>query len=411
MSKWTTCLTVAAALSIAVPARAEDDKLERAKASFKAGATAYAAGEYLAAIQALDAAYQLTPIPAIAFSLAQAERRQYFVAHEREHLERAIKLFRLYVEQVPTAGRRADALDALAQLEPLAAVPEAPAPRAAVSADAIRRTRLMVTSEAPGALISLDGGHASSSPLIREVQPGRHRVEVVAEGFYPDQREVTAIADELIPEVVTLRERPATVVVASPRAAEIYVDGVFAAHGGERVVLELASGPHRLTVAESGHRVEARTLELERGKTENLRVDLEPTQQRKAAHVLFVTGGGAALAGAVFAALALGAENDAEDFLARQSAGNVTARELDEYDDDLAARERFRVATGVSLASAAGLFITGFFLYQFDRPRAEEVSRPAGAGARRTSRLEAPSLRVAPLVQPSGFGAAIGGSF
>src|SRR5688572_32382194 len=84
--------------------------LERAKASFRAGATAYAAGEYLAAIQALDAAYALTPVPAIAFSLAQAERRQYFVTHERQHLDRAVKLFRRYVEQVPTAGRRADAL-------------------------------------------------------------------------------------------------------------------------------------------------------------------------------------------------------------------------------------------------------------------------------------------------------------
>ena len=65
--------------------RAAESDLDRAKESFKAGATAYAAGDYLAAIQALDAAYQLTPLPAIAFSLAQAHRRQYFVDHEREH--------------------------------------------------------------------------------------------------------------------------------------------------------------------------------------------------------------------------------------------------------------------------------------------------------------------------------------
>src|SRR5262245_22479582 len=96
--------------------------LERAKASFQAGATAYAVGEYLAAIQALEAAYAITPSPAIAFSLAQAERRQYFVGHERPHLDRAIALFRQYVDQVPSAGRRADALDALSQLEPLAAL-------------------------------------------------------------------------------------------------------------------------------------------------------------------------------------------------------------------------------------------------------------------------------------------------
>ena len=84
--------------------------VERAKESFRAGATAYAAGDYLAAIQALDAAYQLTPLPAIAFSLGQAERRQYFVDHASDHLRRAISLFHRYVELSPTGSRRADAL-------------------------------------------------------------------------------------------------------------------------------------------------------------------------------------------------------------------------------------------------------------------------------------------------------------
>ena len=111
------------ALSLPLSALAADPQsdLDRAKDSFKAGATAYAAGDYLAAIQALDAAYQLTPLPAIAFSLAQAHRRQYFVDHAREHLDRSIALFRQYIEVAPGGSRRADALDALSQLEPLAA--------------------------------------------------------------------------------------------------------------------------------------------------------------------------------------------------------------------------------------------------------------------------------------------------
>ena len=64
------------------PSVARADDLADAKNYFKAGASAYAAGDYLAAIQALDAAYRLTPLPAIAFSLAQAERRQYFASRE-----------------------------------------------------------------------------------------------------------------------------------------------------------------------------------------------------------------------------------------------------------------------------------------------------------------------------------------
>jgi hypothetical protein len=185
-----TPLIVASFLCFSGTASAQADAVERAKTSFKAGATAYAAGEYLAAIQALDAAYALTPIPAIAFSLAQAERRQYFVAHERAHLDRAVMLFRRYVDQVPSGGRRADALDALSQLEPLAAtLPSSGTPAAPAESNDVRRTRLMITSEAPGASISIDGGPPAPSPLIREVSPGKHQVEVTAEGFYPDRRE------------------------------------------------------------------------------------------------------------------------------------------------------------------------------------------------------------------------------
>jgi len=407
-----TLAALACLLASSTPALAQSDTVERAKASFRAGATAYAAGEYVAAIQALRAAYTLTPIPAIAFSLAQAERKQYFVAHEREHLDRAIALFRRYVEQVTSGGRRSDALDALAQLEPLAAAPASAAEaRTDPYGDAVRRTRLMITCEAPGASISIDGDSPAPSPLIREVAPGKHRVEVTAEGFYSEQREVTAMAGDLIPEVVPLRARPATVAIAAPGGSEIYIDGAYAGHGGERVVLELTGGTHRLAIAERGHRVAVRTLELERGKTQNLRVDLEPTRQRRAANVLFITGAGALAAGAVFGALALSAEEGAQDFLRRQSQGSVSSRELADYDDDVAARERFRIATGVSLASAAGLFITGFFLYEFDRPASEDIHRPSREPMPRTARGDLPSIRIAPMLAPNGMSATLHATF
>ena len=260
--------------------------IERAKASFKAGAMAYAAGEYLAAIQALEAAYALTPRPAIAFSLAQAERRQYFVSREREHLERAISLYRRYLEHVPSGGRRADALDALSQLEPLAAMspdgrtkgatPATPPPPAA------RRTRLMITTEAPGARLSLDGGAHGTSPLIREVEPGRHRVDVEAPGFFPESQELVAVAGELIPVTVPLRERPSMLTVWASSDAEIYVDGAFAGRGA-RVTLSLPSGVHRLAVAKRGYQVASQVVALERGKARSVRVVLERTGARTAA--------------------------------------------------------------------------------------------------------------------------------
>ncbi|MET0595559.1 MAG: PEGA domain-containing protein [Polyangiaceae bacterium] len=396
---------VACVLAFSTPVWAEGEAVERAKASFKAGATAYAAGEYLAAIQALDAAYALTPIPAIAFSLAQAERKQYFVGHDREHLDRAVKLFRRYIEQVPIGGRRSDALDALAQLEPLALTPSTES-RSSSAADSVRKTRLMIMSESPGAAISIDGDSPLPSPRIREVEPGKHRIDVSAEGFFPDQRELTAVAGDLIPEVVTLRERPSTVNITAPSGAEIYIDGAYVRHGGDNVVIELSSGRHRLAVAESGHRVSAQTLDLERGKTVAVSVDLEQTGQRKAANVLFITGAGALVASAVFSAFAISAEDRAQDFLVRQARGNVTSGDLAEYDDDLATRERFRVANGVSIMSAAGLFITGFFLYQFDRPASEDIHRPSSEPQKRPANVLS-SVKFAPMAAPTNVGATL----
>ena len=358
------------ALSLPLSALAADPQsdLDRAKDSFKAGATAYAAGDYLAAIQALDAAYQLTPLPAIAFSLAQAHRRQYFVDHAREHLDRSIALFRQYIEVAPGGSRRADALDALSQLEPLAASQPRSVGPAASSVDAVNRTRVLITSDAPGAELALDGAPATPSPLIREVEPGKHRVRVAAPGFYPSERELNAIAGELTLTPVPLRERPSTLGIWTPSDAEIYIDGAYVSPGGDAVMVRLPSGKHRLAVGQKGHVVALREVTLQRGRTQNIRVVLEQTPQRITSQVLFGAGGAALGASLVFSALAIGAEGNAEDFLREAGSGNVTTEDLTSYNTAINDRDRYRVATGASLAASAGFCITGLFLHELDQP-------------------------------------------
>jgi tetratricopeptide (TPR) repeat protein len=358
-----------ALLLLAPVARGQSrEEIERAKASFQAGATAYSAGEYLAAIQAFEAAHALTPVPAIAFSLAQAQRRQYFVAHAREHLDRAIALYRQYLQEVPTGGRRADALEALSQLEPLALTQGTAAARpTGTEAAAPRPTRLMITSEAAGARLTLDGGPPGPSPLIREVEPGQHRVAVDAEGFFPAAREVVAVAGELIPVSVPLRERPSTVVLATAADAEIYVDGTFASRGGA-VTLSLPSGPHRLVVARTGYRVAARTVSLAPGKSQEVPLVLEPTGQRRAARLLFVASGAALATSLVFGALAVSAEDRAKEVLVRGHDANITRADLARYSDALEHRGRYRAASAGMLGVAAAGFAVALSLYQFDRP-------------------------------------------
>lgn len=397
--------------------------MRRAKDAFRAGAAAYAAGEFLAAIQALETAYELTPLPAIAFSLAQAERRQYFVQHEREHLERAIELFRLYVQQVPSGGRRADALDALSQLEPLAArltssatSPETKTPptqRPSGPTITVRRTRLLVASETPGARISLDGGPAQPSPLVREVKPGRHRVEVSAPGFHATRRQISAVSGELIAVTVPLRERPSTLGIWTAPDSEIYVDGVFVSPGGDGVVLQVPSGTHQVAVAKNGYRVATQTVHSKRGGAETIRIVLEPTSQRTASKILFISGA-AALSGAlVLSALAVRQENDAEDFLAERTHGNVTNSDLLAFHSSITNRDRYRVAATVSAVSALGLWVTGLFVHELDQPRRQDLYRAAGPRPPEPPKKQPPqsSVSVAPIVGPAQFGAALGGHF
>ena len=100
---------------------AEDASVASAREYFRAGAQAYSVGEYGAAIQAFEQAYALAPRPAVLFSIAQAERRQYFLVRDQQHLRRAIDMFRQYLEEETQTARKADAVQALSELEPLLA--------------------------------------------------------------------------------------------------------------------------------------------------------------------------------------------------------------------------------------------------------------------------------------------------
>lgn len=386
--------------------------VDRAKESFKAGATAYAAGEYLAAIQALDTAYALTPLAPIAFSLAQAHRRQYFASHERLHLDQAIALFRRYVAEVPSGGRRADALDALSQLEPLAAV-AGMAPAAELGG--ARPTRLLVTAEPATAQLSLDGSAPAPSPLIREVEAGVHRVTASAPGFFPLERQVTAVAGELVPITLALRERPGNVEVSAPPGAELYVDGAFAGRGGERINLNLVRGEHQVVVVQTGHRVFAHALELAPGEERRIQVTLEPTRTRQVSTALLIGSGAAALAAALSAGLALDAQVDAENFLKERARGNVSAAELAAYDEAVTHRNRYRVVAGVGIAAAIALAGAGVLLRELDRPDPKDLFRPGrprtdGAVQPRVD-PEPPRVQLTPVLSPGAAGVALTRAF
>lgn len=380
-------LAVSLALLCASPAAFAQNpsERERAKASFKAGANAYAAGDYLAAIQALEAAYQLTPLPAIAFSLAQAERKQYAVTKQRSHLERAVELFQIYVQREPNGARVADASLALAELRPQLAAPPSPAPPLPTpqTESPERPTRVMIVADVPGARVALDGHVVGPTPLIREVSPGKHRARVSAPGYLDVERDVTAVAGELILSEVRLPERPTFLYVWAPDGSDIYVDGVYVTPGGPLATIPLATGVHQLAVSKPGKVLVRRDFRLQRGQTHTEYVTLEDTTQRTLSRALFIGSGVALGAGVVLSAFAIRSENKAEDFLnsrdpdvhgsVRPDRFATSPADLAAYNAALSERVRFRTAAAIGIASSVGMFITGLFLHEMDRPN---VSAP-----------------------------------
>lgn len=365
---------------LSAPAGAQTQDRARAEEYFRAGAAAYGAGDFLAAIQALESAYRLTPLPAIAFSLAQAERRQYFVSREDLHLVRAIRLFRTYLSQVPRGGRRTDAAEALEQLETLSPRVRDPAESQLPGSPEGRVTRVMVSSPAPEARIGLDGAAPVSSPLIAEVSPGEHNVSVTAEGFFPANRVLVAVQGELIPVEVPLREKPARVLVQAPLDADLYVDGIYRGPAVGAQSLELPRGRHLFTFAKRGHRLKSVELDLARGQVEQIDTSLSWTRQRWFAVGLLAGSGATLLAGTALTTLSIHEQNRALEVLDRRSKQSIHPEDREDYSEAVESRNRYRAGAAASFALSAGALVTGLILFALDQPNPNEAvpTQPRG---------------------------------
>ena len=75
-------LTLVTTTSLASAKEPTPDEVERARTFFNAGAQAYSAARYSEAVRSFDQAYELAPRPQLLFSLAQAERKEFFASND-----------------------------------------------------------------------------------------------------------------------------------------------------------------------------------------------------------------------------------------------------------------------------------------------------------------------------------------
>lgn len=377
------------------------DPLGEAKGYYDAGVRAYSSAKYEIAVEAFREAYRLAPRETVLFSLAQAERRQYTVEHDPAMLREAIGHFRKYLQDVPEGGRRADAVEALGELEAIAArLNQDLTAGNGASEGKTKLTRLMISALTSGATISLDGKETTEPTILQVVAPGKHTIMVKAPGYVDEEREVEAIEGALLPVEFSLREKPSFMRIVAPTGALIAVDGEAAGEAPLREELFVSPGVHVVTVTRTGYVPFQASVNVERGALRRVAVSLPRTIQRRVAFGVLATAIVSTLVGVIQTGVAVQAESDAEGILSKSKSQNLSLDELLQYNRTIELRDDLRIGAGVLFGSGVGLALLGTGLYLFDNPAPPAFVPPKSS-----------SLRMSLGLSPAGWGLGIQGSF
>lgn len=178
------------------PARADDVAL--AKAHLRRGAELYRAGKWRAAIVEFEAAYRAKPHGAIHFNVAQCRERL-------SEWPGALRAYSDYLREVPGAKDRAAVRAAIGKIEGRLAV-------AGVQA-------LLVYSDPPGAVVTIDGRPRGTTPFHVVLPPGTYALSLSLDGYEVVKEEVVLRARPSRTVDVVLQAAPPQAVAGAPAAA------------------------------------------------------------------------------------------------------------------------------------------------------------------------------------------------
>lgn len=431
----------AAALALAAgPARADEarpaaEAKSTAERYFRAGAKAYAAQSFAAAAANFDEAYRALPLPEIAFSAAQAYRRLYRVDPRPAHVQRAVELYRVYLDKVKTGGRVGDAADSLGEME--RELDKLKARGARIETAAVERTRLGInvslgpspgvslggqapeagaalreigdaTGDAlPGVKVAIDGKPVEPFALV-DVAPGEHAIAVAADGYFPIEKRQRALEGATALVEVELRPRPAKVAIRTEPGARIAVDG----RAMPSARLELAPGKHLIAITHRGREPFAREVTVGRGEALVLTASLAKTGRRRAVPWVLAGAGGLGLIAALSVTAALVEDNRAQDLRAKIRAGDQPASAGDAYDGAIRRRDAATTTAWVFGVGALAVGATAAALYFIETPAEVAPAEPV-APIRRSGVAEdrARRIRFAPVASSTGGGVAAFGRF
>ncbi len=387
------CIALVAASSIA---RA-DDRV-KAEQYFRAGEQAFRHQSFAAAAESFELAYTEMAIPEIAFSAAQAYRRQYFIEPKPQYCKRAVELYRAYLAKVKSGGRVGDASDGLAEMQReldrlggggLVAAPRSDATRVIINVTigeqktTMTELSMLPASDALGATATLDGKPAELYTPIA-VTPGEHTVAITADGYIPVTETHKVAPGETDPVEVRLVEKPARLTFATDTDAQIAIDGRVLGTT-PLATQDVPSGNHVLVVMRRGRETVARSLVLARGEVKTVTVAMRPTGKRRSVPWLVGAGGVLALGSAASALVAVLSDNKMSDIERDRETVGITQQQLADYRSYTDRRNNFRDTAWLLGGAAVVAGATAAVLYYFDAPGPAErmvvpVASPTSAG-------------------------------
>lgn len=346
---------------------------DEARAAFRVGAQAFRANQFATAARSFEEAYERDPRPETAFSIAQANRRQYYLDRIPWRVQRAVQLYQAYLDKLPAGPRANDAADRLGELEPILRelrtrgeiVPYVPP----------ARTELVIGAEIDDmtATVEVDGRTAALWEPI-SVTPGSHDVVVAAPGYEIERRRIVAAEGRFLAIDVTLRPKPARLLVQAESGATLYIDGRRIGTLPKDASL-VAAGKHFVSVTHRGRRTFSREVVLRRDESLRVAVDLETTDQRRAARWVLAGAGALAAASAGVAVWAYGARRDARDLDDKRRMLGATPADLAAYNERVeTAQSRASWSLGIGVAALA-TGVVGAGLLWFDSPGPGESPR------------------------------------
>ncbi len=142
---------------------------------------------------------------------------------------------------------------------------------------------LSITTNPPGASVTVDGKYRGRTPLDADVPPGREQsVQVFLDGYHPVQRKVTLASGEQSALALDLKPRLAALrIVADPDDAQLYIDGV--AHGRVGQTVELPARAHRIEARKAGYLSQQRQVTPQPGLEQVVRFKLVTADQARRA--------------------------------------------------------------------------------------------------------------------------------